>query len=155
MKTIKLMLVVLLMTTFTSCDILSGGVAVPDEVKKVFRSMYPDAWAVEWEMEQGKIVVDYRDGLYERESWFDYDGTWIQTRTDLRVKDLPKQVVEAALTFLGSGWYIEDAESREQNDTPSFYYVLDCERAFHDHETTLYVAPDGTVLDGSGLRFFY
>ena len=46
-------------------------------VEEAFYNQYPNAWDVEWEHGAGNtIVMDFKDGLYEREAWFLTDGTW-------------------------------------------------------------------------------
>ena len=45
----KMILMVIAMITLASCEELSSGGAAPGGVKDVFRSMYPNAWAVEWD----------------------------------------------------------------------------------------------------------
>ena len=94
--------------------------------------------------------MDFRDGLYEKEAWYLTDGTWIQTRTELPLYEVPKTVIEAALASLGAGWYIEEAEYYETSSTPAAYYLLDCEKMHAQQEARVKVLPDGTVLDAAG-----
>ncbi len=124
---------------------------IDSAVEEAFNNQYPNAWDVEWEQQAGNtIVMDFRDGLYEKEAWYLTDGTWIQTRTELPLYEVPKTVIEAALASLGAGWYIEEAEYYETSSTPAAYYLLDCEKMHAQQEARVKVLPDGTVLDAAG-----
>ena len=136
----------------TACDNLSLNGIAPKGVKDVFESMYPNAWDVEWEREGGKLVVDFNDGPYERESWFNNDGTWIQTRTELPLNEVPKVVIEATLTSLGSGWYIDGAVHYLTSSIPSEYYAFECEKVGSPLEVQVTVLPDGTILKTYGAN---
>lgn len=147
-----LILAVSATVALTACDNLSLNGIAPKGVKDVFESMYPNAWDVEWEREGGKLVVDFNDGPYERESWFNNDGTWIQTRTELPLNEVPKVVIEATLTSLGSGWYIDGAVHYLTSSIPSEYYAFECEKVGSPLEVQVTVLPDGTILKTYGAN---
>lgn len=120
-------------------------------VEEAFYNQYPNAWDVEWEHGAGNtIVMDFKDGLYEREAWFLTDGTWVQTRTELPLYEVPKNVIDAVLGSLGAGWYVEEAEFFETSSLPEKYYLLDCEKVQSRQEARIQVLPDGTLLNLPG-----
>lgn len=128
------------------CACARGGDRPTDSVAGSFLTMYPHAWDVEWEFEAGQYVADFREGLYDKESWFLSDGTWIRTKTELPLYEVPKNVIDAALGSLGLGWYVESVDHFLCKDAPTEYYLLDCEKVGTREETKLRVGPDGTLL---------
>ena len=119
---------------------------IDSAVEEAFNNQYPNAWDVEWEQQAGNtIVMDFRDGLYEREAWFNYDASWIQTRTELPLREVPAQIVEAAMAYTGKGWHIEDADHYLSSSTPSEFYVLECDQIGTKREIKLTLLPDGTL----------
>ena len=116
-------------------------------VEEAFYNQYPNAWDVEWEHGAGNtIVMDFKDGLYEREAWFLTDGTWLSTQTELAVNELPQTLVNVVMATLGNGWHIDDAEHTLSASAPNEYYTLECENNYTDRETRLRITPDGTIL---------
>ena len=140
--------IIMLAVCLTACQNRLHVNGIDNAVKEAFYNRYPKAWDVEWEQEAGNtIVMDFKDGLYEKEAWYLSDGTWLKTRTELPLFDVPKVVIDATLSALGTGWYIEEAELWETSSTPAEYYLLDCEKVVSRQETVIMVLPDGTVFE--------
>ncbi len=144
-------LFITLISIFSACQSHLDNVSGREAVQDMFENKYPNAWDVDWEIEGGMYVADFRDGLYERESWFLPDGTWVQTRTELPLNEVPKVVIDAALVSLGGGWYVEEADYFQSSSSPSEYYILDCNKVGSQMEAMVKVLPDGTVTSpGAG-----
>lgn len=144
-------LFITLISIFSACQSHLDNVSGREAVQDMFENRYPNAWDVDWEIEGGMFVADFRDGLYERESWFLPDGTWVQTRTELPLNEVPKVVIDAALVSLGGGWYVEEADYFQSSSSPSEYYILDCNKVGSQMEAMVKVLPDGTVVSpGAG-----
>lgn len=81
-----------------SCDKYEDGKPAK-EVRTEFNKMYPDAKDVEWEPQRGFWVVSFETGnppdVVEHEAWYDADGGWIRTETEVYISDLPKKVLDA------------------------------------------------------------
>lgn len=133
--------------TLVACQKTQFFPQFPSEPQKTFSEMYPNARFVEWEHEYGGFLkAEFRQDGYEKEAWFNQDGTWLFTKTDLPVRMVPAVVSNAAMSLLGSDWYIDDADHFLTSETPEEYYELDCEKRFTEKETRLRILPDGTVI---------
>lgn len=99
--------------TALSCDMYDDGLpskAVRDE----FNAMYPDAKDVEWEREGLNWSVSFETGirpnLTEHEAWFDTNGNWIRTETDLYVNQVPDQIKTILESSEYASSFLEDNE---------------------------------------------
>ena len=147
MKKLMLLAFAAAALTLVACQKSNFFPHLPSEPQKTFSEMFPNARFVEWEHEYGGLLKAefYQDG-YEKEAWFSQDGTWLRTKTDLPVRMVPAVVSDAAMSLLGSGWYIDDADHFLSSEKPVEYYELDCEKRFTEMEARLRILPDGTVL---------
>ena len=126
---------------FLSCD--DDYVRPKKDVRNAFKDMYPSAKFVEWEMEYGYYVVDFRDRGYEKEAWFDTSGTWLLTETDLG-RNLPSAISVALSQTEYSGWRVDDVDYIEQKDKEPFY-IVEIEKG--ELERDLYFSESGQLLD--------
>ena len=124
----------------------SNGAVNAGSPKATFASMFPGAWDVEWEFERGLAKVEFNFKQHEMEAWFQTDGTWVRTATDLRLSEVPAAVVSAIKNRLGNGWKIDDIDLIEQAEAPVKYYLAECEQYRSEKETRLRVTPDGVIL---------
>ena len=77
---------------FMSCDDDDDKFTPESIVTKAFDTKYPDAQRVSWENEAGYVKAEFYTGSYEAEAWFDPQGNWMLTETDLPYKALPQTV---------------------------------------------------------------
>lgn len=81
-----------------SCEKYEDGKPSKD-VRTEFKDMYPDARDVEWEVERGLWQVSFETGtppaVKEHEAWYDANGNWIRTETDILASELPQSVKDA------------------------------------------------------------
>lgn len=81
-----------------SCDKYEDGKPAK-AVRSNFDKMYPDARDVEWESQRGLWVVSFETGnppdLVDHEAWYDADGGWIRTETEMAAGALPQKVLDA------------------------------------------------------------
>ena len=75
---------------FMSCDDDDDKFTPESIVTKAFDTKYPDAQRVSWENEAGYVKAEFYTGSYEAEAWFDPQGNWMLTETDLPYKALPQ-----------------------------------------------------------------
>ena len=121
-----LLLIATLSSGFTACndddDVAPQNVKA--EVMATFQQMFPNVNA-HWEMERGKYKAEFFNNGNEVEAWFQIDGTWVRTKTDLRIDQLPVAIRERiAADYVG--YYIDDADFIE---TPAeTYYLIEIER---------------------------
>ncbi len=113
----------------TSCsdddDDISAS-EVPQAVMTAFTSRYAAAKFVKWERDRGYYKADFFVEQNEVDAWFQPDGTWHRSETDL----LPTQLPEAVQSYLAANYpdrYIDDCDLIE---TPSeSYYLIELDKA--------------------------
>ncbi len=103
-----------------SCDDDVTPSDVPAAVMTKFQQMYPDITA-KWEKDKnGQLKAEFYSDYHEMEVWFQKDGTWVMTKKDISVNELPKTVLDY-LTANYRGVEIDDADWVE---TPTEKYYL-------------------------------
>lgn len=80
---------------FVSCDRYEDGRPSKD-VRSEFARMYPDAFDVEWEWDGMNWDVSFETGKRpngtEKEAWYDADGNWLRTITDMMLSAVPQNI---------------------------------------------------------------
>ena len=95
---------------FMSCDDDDDKFTPESIVTKAFDTKYPDAQRVSWENEAGYVKAEFYTGSYEAEAWFDPQGNWMLTETDLPYKALPQTVKNSFEASLYAKWKIDDVD---------------------------------------------
>lgn len=94
-KILTILTVVAAVILSVSCEKYEDGKPSKD-VRTEFADMYPDAWDVEWERNGSGWVVSFETGKRpngtEHKAWYDKDGAWIQTVTDVILADVPQSI---------------------------------------------------------------
>lgn len=148
MKT-KLSLLVLAMCSFfafTSCDDDDNNYQPDQTVTKAFDTKYPDAGKVEWEIKNGYEIADFHLSGNEAEAWFDKDGNWLMTKTEINFGLLPEPVRLSLNGGEYKNWKATDFDKLERaiNNTIVTTYVVEVEQG--EQEVDLYYAEDGTLI---------
>lgn len=116
----------------------------PDnQVVTVFNQMYPQAQKVEWENKSGYKVAEFIFDAKESEAWFDQEGRWVMTETDILFSELPREVQEGYRSSRYSDWRVDDVDKLERPDAGTIY-VIEAEQG--EEEYDLYYDPDGNLL---------
>jgi Putative beta-lactamase-inhibitor-like, PepSY-like len=69
---------------------------IPSPVIQTFKSMFPDAMNISWEMEEAHTFeADFKNNTGKHSAAFNAEGQWIETETEMKVSDLPIPVKEA------------------------------------------------------------
>jgi hypothetical protein len=99
MKNIFILLVAL---AFFSVPLFSQKTA-PESVKKEFAKKYPAAQSVKWVSEEtNEWEAEFKVNGKEMSSSFDEKGIWLETETEISVKELPASVTNTiAKNFAG------------------------------------------------------
>lgn len=131
------------MSTLTSCD--DDNDFTPESaIIKAFEAMFPQAGKVNWEVEKGYNVAEFRQDGTEMEAWFDGKGNWLMTESDIRFEALPEAV---KTTFNASeyktGWTIEDVDKIERVEM-AVVFIIEVEKG--DQDVDLHYAEDGTLI---------
>ena len=76
---------------------------VPENVKKEFAKKYPSAQSVKWDSEEAnEWETEFKINGNEMSASFDNKGVWLETETEISVKDLPAAVTNSlAKDFAG------------------------------------------------------
>lgn len=146
MKSKTLMILPAVVIAIFGLSMILEGINVPQLVKDAFAAKYPNAKKVDWEMEGPKIYeAEFKLDGKEMSACFKEDGTWVETETEMKVKDLPA-AIKAALAAQFADYEIEEAEQLERPDLPLGYEV---EIENEEDDTILEVVFDanGKVLE--------
>ncbi|MDR0368654.1 MAG: PepSY-like domain-containing protein [Bacteroidales bacterium] len=111
-------------------------------------ALYPTAKHVEWDFDDGYMTAEFRDDGMDAKVWFDKDGTWLKTETDVLFKYLPHQIQEAFGSSDYAEWKIDDIRYVKINKDPEEeldYYEFDVEKEEKDVNFAVY--PDGTIAE--------
>lgn len=138
-----LILSVLVLSLLQACDKDSNGVKVDPQVESSFREKFPDAKYVWWEMKNTYYVADFIQDKCESSAWFDKEGVWCLTETDIRYDNLPESVKKTFKDGEYAGWYIDEIEVIERVNMETLYQ-LDVEKK--DKEYKLSYSQDGILL---------
>ena len=109
--------------------------------REAVMSLYPSGNVVDVDVYQDFIEVEVMDGLMLHDVYFDKQGNWLRTETDVRVADLPSAVTGAIAASEYAAYHIDDAEWVE---TPEGnYYVIELDA---NPDVYLKIMADGTIL---------
>ena len=122
------------------------GPEVPQQVLAAFAEKFPDATKVEWEVESdNEYEAEFKRNKQEFSANFRADGTWLETETEIKKKDLPAAVQQAVATQF-PGYEIEEAE-RVETPTEAEAYEVELEKKKSEIEALF--RADGTLLQQS------
>lgn len=135
----------------TACDSNDERTYEPETVVQItFKNMFPNIAQVKWEPKLGYSVAEFYDNGKEKDAWFNTDGEWLLTKTDLTYADLPDKVVNAIAGSEYTNWKKDDISYLERKDMEPVY-IVEVEQG--EQEFDLYYSPEGALLkvvtDGS------
>ena len=87
----------IILFSFFSCEPTQvKDIEVPDIVKQSFKKKYPNEKKEKWNIDRNdNYEAKFKEGGETFKADFTPNGTWIETETSLKEKDLPKAVKEA------------------------------------------------------------
>ena len=140
---IKLLaLAALAIFTVTSCDNDDDNIKVPNTLSQALTEKYPTASKIEWEKKSGYYVAECWVNNEELDVWFDGQGEWKMTETDLFRNNLPSAVLTSFENSEYANWHLDDLDKLEYPILPTSY-VLEVEQG--KTEIQLFYAEDGTL----------
>ena len=104
-------------------------------------NLYPSGNVVDVDVYQDFVEVEVMDGLISRDVYFDKQGNWLRTETDVRVADLPSAVTNAIAAGEYAALHIDDAEWVETPD--GNYYVIELDA---NPDVYLKITAEGLIL---------
>lgn len=146
MKTRLIKFPILLLAAFTigfvSCS--DDDDYIPEDiVVKAFADKYPGVNKVEWETKRDYKVAEFILNNKECEAWFDVQGNWLLTETDLLLSDLPLAIQESHTKGQYSAWHVDDIDMIERYNMATVY-IIEVEKGETDID--LYYAEDGQLI---------
>ena len=104
-------------------------------------NLYPAGNVVDVDTYQDFIEVEVMDGMTSRDVYFDKQGNWLRTETDVRPTELPSAVTNAIAASEHAALRIDDAEWVE---TPEGnYYVVELDA---NPDVYLKITAEGVIL---------
>ena len=121
---------------------------VPAPVKQSFAKKFPAATDVKYEMEKKDYEINFKDKGVETSANFDATGKWLETETEIKESDLPKEVaVSVAKNF--AGFKISEVAKTETPDK-GLIYEMDLKKDKEGFEVQF--SPKGDVLKKTPLK---
>lgn len=131
---------------FTACDDDDDdnhGFLPDAVVVNTFEAQYPGAKHVKWEYENGYNVADFHNGGYATHAWYDMQGHWIFTETELPFQALPALVQTNFQTSQYATWKIDGIDKIERLETGVIYII---EAEMGEAEIDLHYAENGSLI---------
>lgn len=130
---------------FIACDDDKdeSPVAPNTAIEKAFTNRYPDAGRPLWETKGSFAVAEFKLGNDKADAWFDMNGQWVLTETDVPFTALPEAVRNGFAQGPYADWKVEDVDKLERPEAATVY-VIEVEKG--ETEKDLY-------YDESGMLF--
>ena len=128
---------------FVGCDDDDDDFLPETSVVSAFTSKYPKAEKVSWGNKTDYKVAEFILDNHEMEAWFDTQGNWFMTETDIRFEELPLAVQEKHVLGVYANWKVDDVDRIERYNTETIY-VVEVEK--DKQEVELIYAADGTLI---------
>ena len=122
MKIIAIVLASLGLLSFACTSQSTKALEIPQAVSAAFLQKYPSAESVEWEMEEGDYEAEFKVGQLKMSANFTKTGRWLESETEIKVSDLPAEVV-ASITTNFPGAKVTEAEKLDLPDSSITYEV--------------------------------
>lgn len=129
-------------TLLAGCDKDDDNIRVDRTIDNAFHNQYPSVTRVEWERKNDYYVADFRQNNAEIEAWYDHQGVWYMTETDVRYADLPQAVKDAFEQSEYAAWRIDDIDMLEYPDRETVY-IIEIEQGKAEYD--LYYTSDGVL----------
>lgn len=123
MKPVKIILAVALVF-FAGAQLANAQLRkIPSAVTESFKSKYASATNVEWKDRVTSFSAVYELDGKKHEAYFDDDGSWKHTETQIEETELPAAVNDGFQKSKYSEWNIERVERIEKNDNTTNYRI--------------------------------
>lgn len=116
----------------------------PDaRIISAMNTKYPKATKIEWEQKHDYQVAEYYENGVESKAWFDKDGKWMMTESNLKYSGLPVAIRNTFEKSMYSGWKKDDIDKIERYGMQPVY-VIEVEKEGQDVD--LYFAANGMLV---------
>jgi len=121
---------------------------VPAPVKQAFAKKFPGATDVKYEMEKKDYEINFKDKGVEMSANFDATGKWLETETEIKESDLPKEV-SASVAKNFAGFKISEV-AKTETPNKGLIYEMDLKKDKEGFEVQF--SPKGVILKKTPLK---
>ena len=121
---------------------------VPAPVKEAFAKKFPAATDIKYEMEKKDYEINFKEKGVEMSANFDATGKWLETETEIKESDLPKDV-SASVVKNFAGFKISEVAKTETPDK-DLIYEMDLKKDKEGFEVQF--SPKGDILKKTPLK---
>ncbi len=132
-------IILMLFSQLLSCHLSDP----PVKVLNAFQQKYPNAKEVSWNADRnGRHEADFKVGGTHYRADFNQDGTWVETETSVKWKDLPEATKESFKKESNQKSIVE-IELVDSSKNGKFY---DIEYKISVGKQDILITPDGKVI---------
>ena len=121
---------------------------VPAPVKEAFAKKFPAATDVKYEMEKTDYEINFKDKGVEMSANFDATGKWLETETEIKQSDLPKEVT-ASVAKNFAGFKISEV-AKVETPNKGMCYEMDLKNDKEGYEVQF--SPKGDIINKHPLK---
>lgn len=125
-----------------SCSDDDDSAPVPSELENAFIARFGEV-AHDWSTRGTNFIAEFKDRNQDVDAWFDANGNWLMTETDLPFEALPEAVKQSFLAGEYKDWKRDDVDMLERKGMETIY-VIEVERGHQEYD--LYFDGNGTLL---------
>ena len=127
----------------------------PDNGQVTFRKMYPKANDIAWSQDDGYYCANFVMNGFTKNVWFDTQGQWAMTQTDLVSLDRLTPIVYNAFTFSSyASWVVEDVTMVEFPKWQAIL-VIKVGQDNVDVKYQLFYTPKGILLKTRNVSYMH
>ena len=115
---------------------------VPAPVKQAFAKKFPTATDIKYEMEKKDYEINFNDKGVEMSANFDATGKWLETETEMKESDLPKEVSASEVKNF-TGFKISEV-AKVETSNKELIYEIEIKKGKERNE--IQFSPNGDIL---------
>ena len=115
---------------------------VPAPVKQAFAKKFPTATDIKYEMEKKDYEINFKDKGVEMSANFDATGKWLETETEMKESDLPKEVSASEVKNF-TGFKISEV-AKVETSNKELIYEIEIKKGKERNE--IQFSPNGDIL---------
>jgi hypothetical protein len=139
MKNFLLLVVVFSLLSFSACSQKNP----PENVKKEFQQKFTGAKSIKWSTEkENEWEAEFKLNGNEMSACFDNSGKWLETETEVSVKDLPAAVANTLKNEF-TGFKTDEISTIENPEMKGYEFSLKNKES----KLTVVIGADGKVLE--------
>ncbi len=146
MKIFKIILIASMLFTFEVQAQDMNPKNAPTAVHQEFSKRYPNMFAYEWEYKKkkGYYRAEFIDKGMKMKAYFWPDGSWIQTKTEIKKANLPQEIWKALSQTNYQNWKVDDID---RLSTPQYSEVYMLEMKNGKQKIYLYYLASGKQVN--------